>query len=312
MQVGLIYNPLSQRNRHAPILQTPPGFAHAAPTSAEELLDTLRDFAACGIDLVIVCGGDGTLREFTTQLPHAYGDRLPCVALLTAGNANLVGADVGSAGYGQAAFDALLAAARDNRFSRRERRRLLRVRWPDLDRKPVLGYIAGGGVFSRATRHANERVLSRGVTHMASVAVTVAVTLWRAAKGQPGWVGAETLSLAVDDAAAREGPRFIFLATTLNRLLLGIWPFWGGEGSGAPLRYLDIDSPPRALIRSLPRVLRGRPSPAMRARGYRSGRATRLRLVCPDPLVIDGENFAPGPSGVVELDAGPELEFVTP
>ncbi|NKF23304.1 diacylglycerol/lipid kinase family protein [Solimonas marina] len=311
MQPGLIYNPLSQRNRASAALHIAPDFPYAAPTSRDELLKALRGFVARGVDLVIVSGGDGTLREVTTMLPHAYGERLPCVSVLSAGNANVVGADVGSAGYGQAAFDALLQAASDERFSKRARRRLLRVRWPDLDVLPVLGFVCGGAVVSQATRHANERVLTRGVTHQASVIVTVAVALWRAAWGRPGWVGAESMSIAIDDAAPRQGARFIFMATTLNQLMLGLWPFWGGEGSAAPLRWLDIDSPPPRLLRSLPRVLRGRPPRGDRS-AYRSDRAERIRLVYSDPLIIDGERFAPGPSGIVEIDTDAELEFVTP
>lgn len=312
MRAGLIHNPRSQRNRRRDALRVPLELPHAAPATQAELLDVLREFAVQNIELVIVSGGDGTLREVTTLLPQAYGEQLPKLSLLAAGNANVVAADVGTAGYGNGALQELINAARDDRFSRRVTRPLLRVRWPGIEKPPVYGFVAGAAVLTRATRHANEKVLTHGVTHKASVLVTVLNAVWRAARGRPGWLGAEKMEITVDRGPPRAGPRFLFFSTTLHKLMLGFWPFWGGEGSVAPLRYLDIGSPPRKLWRSLWRLLRGRPSAFMLANGYRSGRASCIRIACPDPLIIDGEVFAPGADAIVELSIGPDVEFLTP
>src|SRR3546814_3634401 len=113
---------------------------------------------------VQTCALPISLREVTSQLPQAYGARLPKLALLAAGNANVVAADVGTAGHGRGALEQLLNAARDDRFRRREIRPLLRVRWPDLDVPPVLGFVAGAAVLPRATRHAHEKVWTPGAS----------------------------------------------------------------------------------------------------------------------------------------------------
>src|SRR3546814_727318 len=173
MRAGLIHNPRSQRNRRGDDLRIPAELPYAALATPAELLDVLCKFAAQGIDLLIVSGGDGTLREVTSQLPQAYGTRLPKLALLAAGNANVVAADVGTAGYGSGALEQLLNAARDDCFRRREIRPLLRVRWPDLDVPPVLGFVAGAAVLTRATRHANEKVLTHGEIGRAHVCTPV-------------------------------------------------------------------------------------------------------------------------------------------
>ncbi|NGY03635.1 diacylglycerol/lipid kinase family protein [Solimonas terrae] len=312
MRAGLIHNPRSQRNRRGVDLRIPPTLPSASPGTPAELLDTLRDFASQGVELLIVSGGDGTLRDVTTLLPQAYGERLPRLSLLAAGNANTVASDVGSAGFGADALQRVLRAAQENRFRRSECRPMLRVSWPDRDVSPVLGFFGGAAVLARATRHANEKVLTQGVTHKASVLVTVAVAVWRAVKGQPGWLGAEAMAITVDDAAPLDGARFLFLVTTLNKLMMGLWPFWGDEDRTAPLRYLDIDSPPRKLWRSLRAVLRGRPTAQILSNGYRSGRAEHIRIHCEEPMVIDGEVFMPGPAAIVEFGRGPTVEFVTP
>src|SRR3546814_1213568 len=63
MRAGLIHNPRSQRNRRGDDLRIPAELPYAAPATPAELLDVLCKFAAQGIDLLIVSGGDGTLRE---------------------------------------------------------------------------------------------------------------------------------------------------------------------------------------------------------------------------------------------------------
>jgi hypothetical protein len=105
-------------------------------------------------------------------------------------------------------------------------------------------------------------------------------------------------------------PRFLMLATTLHKLMLGIWPFWG-HGPGE-LRYLDVAGYPKRLASALPAVLRGRPRPWMAEEGYLSGRAATLDLNLTEPFVVDGEQFEPGPGGQVRLRAGQSIDFIVP
>ena len=103
--------------------------------------------------------------------------------------------------------------------------------------------------------------------------------------------------------------RFLLLATTLDRLMLGLRPFWG-DGRGA-VRWLDVQAPPRRLAAALWAGGRGRPEPWMAAAGYNSGRAERLRVAMDEPFVLDGEVFEPGPGGVL-LSAPDRVAFVSP
>jgi hypothetical protein len=124
------------------------------------------------------------------------------------------------------------------------------------------------------------------------------------------WLNGDRMIVAPGGLAASSGPRFLFMATTLRKLMLGLWPFWGdGEGE---LRYLDIDAPPRRLATALPAVMRGRPRPWMPAAGYRSGAVRALDLSLTEPFVVDGEHFEPGPGGAVRIRTGQTLDFIVP
>jgi hypothetical protein len=117
------------------------------------------------------------------------------------------------------------------------------------------------------------------------------------------------MEVAPDDRPALAGHRFLLLATSLDRLMLGLWPFWG-EGAG-PVRWLDVAAPPKRLAAALWAARQGRPGPWMPAAGYRSGRADRLAIRLRTPFVLDGEVFEPGPDGLV-LSAPGQVAFVTP
>ncbi len=308
-QIGLIHNPRSQRNRQRLLGAGSPHLLRAEPASLEELAATLTDFSRREVSLLLISGGDGTLRDVISALPLAYGSNLPKLALLSSGNANVVASDVGSAGHTTAALQRVLAAARDDSFRRRVRRPALTLTWPDQAHAPVSGFFMGAAALAQATHYAHQRVLTGGVQYDASVAVTVFASFKQTLRGEGDWHLGEQIGVALDDQPERAGARFIFLATTLNKLMLGLWPFWG---NGGPIRYLDIDAPPRRLGRSMIPLLRGRPTQRMLNDGYRSGCATRIRLQLNQPVVVDGEAFEPGPSGMIELSSGPEIEFLTP
>ena len=53
------------------------------------------------------------------------------------------------------------------------------------------------------------------------------------------------MQIAPEGHAVREGACLVFLATTLDRLMFGAWPFWG-RGTGA-ICWLDLEAPPRGL-----------------------------------------------------------------
>lgn len=321
VKVGVIRNPRSQRNRVARDPGPEPEVLSGrlrldVPMTPEALAETLREYRDAGIDHVVVDGGDGTLREVLTLLPAIYGDRLPTISLIASGNTNLATADVGGFTRGPQALAQVLATVEGRAPSRQSERTVIEAIWPDGSRPPVSGFFLGSAGYLRGWRMAHADIHRRGLWHRWGVAATVAGAAWQVITGRPDsdWQRGSPLSLAVDDGEPRDGARFVFLATSLDTLFMGLWPFWNQDGDASrPLRWLDIDAPPPGFARGLRGLLRGQPSSAMRASGaYRSGQARRLRLRLQEELVIDGEAYAPDRDGLIELRPGARFRFHAP
>jgi hypothetical protein len=318
IRLGLIRNPRSTRNKHgggdfrvlaAQLL----GLFYAEPATPEELAETLADFARHEVGIIAIDGGDGTVREVLTALPGAYGEDLPALSIIASGKTNLIAADVGTPGHGPKAVARLVDAARQGRLgSRIHRRPVLEAAWADGSRPPVIGMFLGAGAFTRGTALAQTEVHAKGVNHGPAVALTIATVMARVLRGNDadGWLTGEPMRLSKDGAEDPKSARFLMLATTLQRLVLGIWPFWGGGAE--PIRWLDIEAHPRRLARALVPVMRGKPRPWMEAGGYHSGTCTTLDMNLSGDFIMDGEVFSPGPLGSVRLTAARTIDFVIP
>ena len=66
------------------------------PEDPAQLFPALRRFAAEGVDLVVIDGGDGTVREVITRLPEAYGGPMPRLAVVPNGKTNALAIDIGT------------------------------------------------------------------------------------------------------------------------------------------------------------------------------------------------------------------------
>lgn len=150
--VGLIYNPRSAGNRGRVPIRVP-GIPSASPETRQELARALADFARREVRVVIVCGGDGTIREVLSAIPSAYlGAPTPGLAIVAAGNTDLIAGEVGAI---RRSDDIGLLAARGREGSLRVTRRpVVAVERAIDDRgdaRSIRGLLFGAGIFARAT-----------------------------------------------------------------------------------------------------------------------------------------------------------------
>jgi hypothetical protein len=302
-RIALVINPRSHANkadpdRMATVLLRHPEISWAAPETSAALHAALRAFASDKVDLVVISGGDGTVRDVLSALADSDFASPPDLAILSAGNTNLAGRVLGSPGNGVDALDRLIDAIAQGR-TRRRTCPVLKVSWiGEPKRPPVYGFLFGAAAFTEAKRIAAETVQRRGIHHGLAVAVTLMATSVKAVFGRSRALSKGTrMAVSIDATPAADAARFLVLATTLDRLMLGLWPFWG-RGRGG-IRWLDIDAPAPWLGAALWAVLLRRPGKWMTRRGYRSGRADRLRILMDQPFILDGETFGAGPDGIL-------------
>jgi hypothetical protein len=310
--IGVISNPYSHRNlrdlaavREAVAQDST--VAHVELEHMSALPTALADFARRGIEQVVVNGGDGTVQGVMTALLNSHDfARTPDLALLPAGRTNLIAHDLGLKGRPVDGLTRLITGAP-----------LTAMDHPVLTLHPgggaaaLHGMFFGTAAFYRGTMLARAKYHPRGATGRAVVGLSLASSLLRALirrGGEDGIYRGDDMTLAIDDGAGRGGSFLLVMATTLDRLLLGVRPFWG-HGPGA-LRLTTIDFPPARLARALVPMLRGRPRPWMEAAGYRSRCANRVTIRGDCPMILDGQIVHPDPAEAAVLEADRRLRFL--
>jgi hypothetical protein len=307
-RVALIRNRASTRNRVSGLQPAPIGVRLIEPRNLETMTGDLRAAHAAGVEVLVVDGGDGTVREVLSRLPEIWGETLPRVGIVPRGNTNLIAREVGALRSPRAAAEVL------RRIETREpmielRRPLLRVDYPSGDIPPIRGSIVGWGVYAESTRVAHKEMNGRG---SALVALTVFAMLTRIlVEGERGALRQGIpAAMDIDGEKRPDGKRFIGMATTLQGPLAArMNPFWG-EGPG-PIRWLDILAPAVRAASAAPFLLRGKPARWMEREGYASGRAFLIDLWLDTPFVIDGETYPPPLEGPLMLSATEEVTFIS-
>lgn len=301
MRVGVIHNPRSHRNRARSPRPVSPDVIHAAPDTAEALALALTGMAEAGVDLLIVDGGDGTLRDVLTRAWPAFAGRLPLLAVVPHGKTNVLARDLGVPS--RWSVEAAIAAARSPQL--RATRAMLEVS-RDGEASPALrGFVFGTGAYAGATRMATGAHRIGVIDSLAVGAALIGAVFSTAFGGAQGFGAGERLALALDGSASEARQRFLVLASTLERFPLKFRPF-GRPRPG--LKLLDVDAPPRRLIPALVAILAaGEPIWLERA-GYRRHSPQTVSLHGLEAFVLDGEVY---PGGHVTVRQGPTVTFVT-
>ncbi|MFD1786832.1 diacylglycerol/lipid kinase family protein [Sphingomonas floccifaciens] len=282
----------------------------ATPDTRESLRDTLELFAARGIDLLAIDGGDGTIRDVLTCAGDSFGARWPDIAILPTGKTNALAIDL-DVPANWTLDEAMEAATRG--------RTIARSPVEIVDRAVALprvrGFLLGAGGFVDATELAQATHRAGAFNGLAvglALAGAIGSTLFGRADNR--WRRGSRMKLRYsDDARALYGAatqsdtaRYMMLASTLERLPVGLKPF-GRTRPG--LKSLVVDAPPRGLATSVPFLLAGHEGAWLEARGYHRIDASAFDMDLDAGFILDGEIF---PGGTYRVSQGAPLRFVVP
>jgi hypothetical protein len=316
-RLAVVSNPKSQRNRRGALAEVRgllagrPDVRHEEIRDFAELDSLLDDLLRDGVETVAVNGGDGAVQAVLTSLGRRAPDGDgPKLAVLEGGMTNVIAKDVGVVGAPAKALARLIKALETDQ-SIEATRPLIGLSLSPRER-PIYGMFFGAAGFYQAVKLANERVRKSGVAGNLASASTVALSLARLLLGRPGrddpFYRGEPMAIALDGAEQPEAPYLILIATTLDRLILGLKPFWNGGDRG--IRYTSVAFPPKRLGCALLPALRGRPKRWMIEDGYQSGAAKDIAIAIKSPVVLDGEIYHPDPSIPIRLAGDRSQTFI--
>lgn len=318
MTVGLIVNPRSGRRtgkgeRLMALLKDRARIPMAALEDFGGLRKTLADFAARGVDILTISSGDGTIQAIQTELAERNPfQRTPALMLLPHGTANMTAADLGMRTHQPGAVAELLRDEARLKALPRRRRPTLRVANP-ADGRVRHGMFVGAGAVYTGTRFCQQAIHATGIKGNPAIAATLAVCIGgaimnrRATAEEARIARPYPMRLASEGRERASGGYLLTLATTLNRLVLGTRPFWGGKTG--PIRATALPFPVANLARWVWPALYG-PEDRDMPPGAVSFCVRSLDIWSSTPFVIDGEFFDSPASEPLRIETGPEFEYV--
>jgi hypothetical protein len=309
--VGIVRNPRSHRNKGLPPeLADCSNILTETPRSRTALRENLMDFAARGIDYLVIDGGDGTVRDVLTCGADIFGDTWPELIVLPKGKTNALAVDLGLPNHWSLA-EALVAARSGGIVQRRP----MRIS-PVGQSGCAQGFFLGAGAFTLGT-DVGQGAHRRGVFNSFAVGLIIAWSILQTIFGRAGnpWRSSTRMRLR-DRTSGREFPRrgpgapderFIAVATTFEKFPLGLRLF----GSDVPrgLKLAVMDAPVRWMLMMLPVVLLGFLPRFMQRAGAHRVAIGPIDFELGGAFILDGEAF---PAGQYVLEEGPQLTFVVP
>lgn len=297
LRLGVLHNPRSGANLRAAasmrrVFSAHPDIPYRDVSDPVSVAQALREMAEHGVDTVAISGGDGTVNAvLNTVFTHNPFPRLPLLAVLRGGTTNMTAGDIGMRGRQDRALQSLIeAAARAGDGLTVIERPVMRID-PGAGRAPIYGMFFGAAAISQGIEYCRRNVHTAGLRGEIGPGVTLARFVIAMARGERAIVVPVPVTVALDGASPVTFDCEIVYVTTLERLVLGLRPYWGEQA--APLHYTGVRAGARHWLAALPGLLRGRRNRYITpANGYESHNAQRLEVGLDGPFFVDGESFS--------------------
>lgn len=296
LQVGVLNNPFSGGNRKGLSailrLQAEQQALHSEVQTPAEIAVALNDFARKEVDVVVINGGDGTVQAVLTSLFfHKPFAKLPLLVVLSAGTTSMIAGDVGVQGQRLKAFQKLFAWVHNQeRPVNIVQRPVLRMQI--MDREPLFGMFFGTGAIYQGIEFCRSKIHRLGLRGELGPGLALARFLLPLIRGNTHHVNSVPITIDWNGHAPQQRDCLLLLVCTLERLFLGLRPFWGRQ-TGA-LHYTAVNAHPRQILRALPALLSGQQSHyGTPENGYLSHNVDEVRLVLNTGFTLDGELFPP-------------------
>lgn len=294
IKTGLIFNPLGgqfrKRNTQIhKILANMPEVEQLQATNAEEFDQAVRALLAKNITWLIVAGGDGTLQGVINclfaQLPLA---QWPMLTIVPAGTTNMTALDLGMRGKPETVLRKIRQVMQQPVGQEIIKRPVLRIEQTGI--KNVYGMLFGLGMIARGVKFSRSRVKQLGITGNIFTIMIVLRSILGTFLGHPQAQWAPVCITEKDGAGNVRQKVYLFaLVSALERLLLGMRPYWGRESAALHATFVTQCSK-KFWIR-IWLLMVGRGHHLRQADGYISYNTSRLELLLDDDYIVDGEVY---------------------
>ncbi len=222
----------------------------------------------------------------------------------------MIAGDIGLNGPRESALQRLFSWARTKDANAIViQRPVLRVQVPS-EKEPVYGMFFGAAAIYQATHFCLQKIHTRGLRGELGAGVALARFLLAVVLKDRKVVPPAPITTRLDQKSVEQQKYLLVLITTLQRLFLGLRPYWGSEPK--PLHYTAVGASPRHFLRSLPSLMRGRQGRYITPdNGYISHNIEEVQLTLNSGFNLDGELYTPDSRlGPVVVAHGGQASFL--
>ncbi len=312
--VGLLLNPLSGRirKRRDAIRRELTGIPNATCREASngvEMHAAIEAFVAADTDLLVIVGGDGTVQAVLNHLFLLQFDACwPILAVIPGGTTNMTALDLGVQGLPEQNLRILKKALAERNIPSLVQRHVLCIEQAGTAK--IYGMFFGTGLIARAVIFSQGKVKELGLTGEIYSGLIMLGYLMGALIGRRtgAWAPVQ-LAIFEGEVELHRGTYAFLFASTLDRLLFGMRPYWGGGQE--PLHVTFVRQQRKHPLRSLLQLLAGRGEALREQDGYHSHNTHSLELRMHDDYIVDGESFrADGEQGPLRVTAAGPVGFL--
>ena len=319
-KVGLIFNPLSGRIRKHKdtikgVLEKIPGVILREAETGPEFKETVDEFLDIGVDLLVIAAGDGTVQAILGHLFTEY-DHMdwPILAIIPGGTTNMTALDLVKYDNPEDSVRKLSQYISTKPLPALLKKHVLCIEQAGVNK--VYGMFFAVGIIARAvifSRSGIKQIRITGEIYSGLIMVGYLIGLFfRMRTG--AWAPARMTSVKLIGKNFTDCYQFLF-ASTLNRLLFNIRPYWGQEQ--APIHVTFLKQRRKKIIRSIWALISGRSAvlkegPLLQNEGYHSYNSSVIELVIDDDYIVDGELYhAASQDGPLKISAAGLVTFLT-
>ncbi len=267
-----------------------------------ELRDTLEEFHEAGIEILAICGGDGSVFRAVSLVVNIWGeDPLPQMLPLRAGTINNLSRTIGAR---RKRPESLLAhVVKDYRRGRTHEiteRGLIRVNGE------YYGYIVGAGLIVNFLRlyYSGRRP---GPLRAFYLLMRLALSQLFGTTLIKGVIQPFEADVSCDGERLPFRSFSLLLASTVGHIGLGVKPFYLSARKPGYFHLLAGPATTWQLLSRLPRFFRGFPS-GLDTLYDNMGARVRVEFSVPRSFTVNGDLL--GPVSVLEIEAGPRVSFI--
>jgi diacylglycerol kinase family enzyme len=314
MKIGILCNPLSGKIIKSKALID--SLRHHVSTeiyqessTKEEILNSIDNFNSNGIELIIIAAGDGTVQlSLGHILENWNNDKLPSLFILPAGTTNMTAYDLGVRGSIKRNVKNLKRYLDNGLGVTSIKRHVLCIE--QENKQSVYGMFFGVGMIVNGVKYFHEHIKGTGLTGEKASSLVVMRYVFDLLIGNKNkGVNSSRMSVTINNEQEISENITIAFATTLNRLLLGMRPYW--DDNPGPIHTTLVTSAHKRIWRTLVPILTGNGKNVSENDGYYSKNTELLTLKMDGDYIVDGELFSSSSTdGPLKISARGPVDFL--